>query len=76
VQDALRGPLRDTISGRPTERVASLKELRAAELAAYPARKRHELERTERSVFRNGAFDSAEELRFAVLADRCPDVTG
>ncbi|WP_295588111.1 DEAD/DEAH box helicase [uncultured Lamprocystis sp.] len=76
VRDALRSALREAIAGRPTERVAELREVRAADLAAYPARKQHELERTERSCFGNGAFDSADELRFAVLADRCPDVLG
>jgi hypothetical protein len=76
VRDGLRGPVKEAIAGRVTERAAALREVRAADLAAYPARKRHVLDATERSVFRNGAFDSADELRFAVLADRCPDLVG
>lgn len=76
VRDALRAPLREAIAGRLTERVAELREVHAADLASYPARKEHELLATKRSVFRNGAFDSEDELRFAGMIDRCPDVLG
>lgn len=76
VRDALRSPLREAIAGRETTRVAELREVWASSLAPYPARKQHELEATHKSAYRNGAFDSADELRFAVLADRCPDVVG
>jgi type III restriction enzyme len=76
VRDALRAPIREAIAGRLTERVAELREQWASQLESYPARKQHELVSTERSVFRNGAFDSEDELRFAGIADRCPDVIG
>ncbi|MDP2315087.1 MAG: DEAD/DEAH box helicase family protein [Pseudomonadota bacterium] len=76
VRDGLRGSLREAIAGRLTERIAELQEVRAADLGSYPARKEHELLTTTRSVFRNGAFDSEAELRFAGMADRCPDVLG
>jgi type III restriction enzyme len=76
VKDALRGPLRDAVAGRATGRVASLRTVLASSLDGYPTRKRHELRSTARSVFRNGAFDSEDELRFASLVDRSEDVVG
>lgn len=76
VKDALRASLREAIAGRQTDRVAELRVTRAADLAAYPARKQFELVPALRSVFGNGAFESGDELRFAAMADRCSDVLG
>lgn len=76
VQTVLRGPLRDAIHGRVSTEEAVLDERRASELAGYQAVREHVFEAPGRTVFQKAAFDSADELRVALMLDRCPEVSG
>lgn len=76
VQDVLRGPLRDAVHGRVSTEEAVLGQRLASELGPYQAVREHVLEGPSRTVFTRAAFDSADELRAAVLLDACPEVLG
>lgn len=72
----LAQPLREAISARRSPPTAAMDERRAQDLSPYTALREHELPRTQRSVFGNGAFDSPEERQFAARLGQCADVLG
>jgi len=75
VRTALRAPLHEAITARQRTQRAQLLVRNSAELESYQAINKNVMP-TQRSTFEQTALGNDDELRVAVLLDRCEDVTG
>lgn len=72
----LRAPLHEAITARQRNQRAQLLVRNSAELESYQAINRYVMPQTQRSTFEQTAAGNDDELRVALLLDRCDDVTG
>lgn len=76
VVNALHVPLRDAISRERRAAKALLQVRKGSDIPNHQALRRHLSPPLARSPFQLAAMDSADELRVALMLDRCTDVTG
>lgn len=76
VRAKLRAPLHEAITARQRNMRAQLLVRQSADLESYQAINKYVIPHTQRSTFIQTAVSNDDELRVALLIDRCEDVNG